>query len=52
MKEEMIAFAQKREMARLLKITRTIIPLKGTEDLVMPGNFPSTIQSGLLLVIS
>lgn len=33
-----------REMARLLIAARAITPLKSTEDLVMPGNFPHVIQ--------
>ncbi|XP_057707363.1 uncharacterized protein LOC130926131 isoform X2 [Corythoichthys intestinalis] len=34
-----------REMARLLITARAITPLKTTEDLVMPGNFPHVIQA-------
>lgn len=34
-----------REMARLLITARAITPLKSTEDLVMPSNFPHVIQA-------
>ncbi|XP_067299454.1 uncharacterized protein [Pseudorasbora parva] len=34
-----------REMARLLIIARATTPLKSTEDLVMPSNFPHVIQA-------
>ncbi|XP_070826723.1 uncharacterized protein [Chaetodon trifascialis] len=34
-----------REMARLLIAARAITPLKTTEDLVMPSNFPHVIQA-------
>lgn len=34
-----------REMARLLITARAITPLKSTEDLVMPSNFPHLIQA-------
>lgn len=34
-----------REMARLLITARAITPLKSTEDLVMPCNFPHVIQA-------
>ena len=36
---------QMREMARLLITARAITPLKSTEDLVMPCNFPHVIQA-------
>ncbi|XP_030270806.1 uncharacterized protein LOC115580511 isoform X2 [Sparus aurata] len=34
-----------REMARLLITARAMTPLKSTEDLVMPSNFPQVIQA-------
>lgn len=34
-----------REMARLLITAKAITPLKSTEDLVMPNNFPHVIQA-------
>lgn len=34
-----------RQIARLLITARAITPLKSTEDLVMPSNFPHVIQA-------